>query len=595
MSRPIRKVWIATAGPLAFAAAAAPLAGAQQITFSVDWKGPTVNKPATGGALPITEADVLFPGLGTPGPAPLPNPSIRYSGLVLGLQQYPACLGHLPGTACGIEVDALSEGLDARFRPTAQLSARLWFSVDEFAVGVPGLGGFPQVSTESLVGDACADLFSDAGLAPGPLPPTPVLASNVGGIDGDGAPSATGFTYPGLGLVEPNVAAPGPLNAGDNLDGLNVDPSATFPSKGVYFSLEGALLDPLANVPGSNSAQANGPTFQPGDVLRTPAPGVTPVRYATATQLGLDFFGPGTDDLDGLILVENGDGIFQRSIADYDWLTTGAQTDMLMFSVRRGSAVIGRPDSIFGLPIEPGDVLVPPRPGGSPFPGIWIAAENLGLATVRSGTALEFGDDLDALDYTSAPMYDCNHNGIDDAVDIAVGSSMDANMNGIPDDCESDTMEYCFCINAVAPCDNGDPYPGADAGCHNSTGVGAKLTTGGTTSAGSDDLKLIITQLPLNKNGIVYMSPGGNTPVTFGDGIKCPTGPAYRYMGQNSGLGGTMTFGPGLAAFSAANFPLPGHILAGSTFHFQGWYRDPQGPCGTGKNMSNAVRVIFGP
>jgi hypothetical protein len=38
-----------------------------------------------------------------------------------------------------------------------------------------------------------------------------------------------------------------------------------------------------------------------------------------------------------------------------------------------------------------------------------------------------------------------------------------------------------------------------------------------------------------------------------------------------------------------------GHILPGTTFHFQGWYRDPAGPCGTGKNMSNAVRVIFGP
>ena len=41
---------------------------------------------------------------------------------------------------------------------------------------------------------------------------------------------------------------------------------------------------------------------------------------------------------------------------------------MLVFSVRRGSAVIGLPDSIFGLPIEE-DLLVPPIPVASPFPG----------------------------------------------------------------------------------------------------------------------------------------------------------------------------------------------------------------------------------
>jgi hypothetical protein len=34
------------------------------------------------------------------------------------------------------------------------------------------------------------------------------------------------------------------------------------------------------------------------------------------------------------------------------------------------------------------------------------------------------------------PVFDCNENGIEDAVDIAVGSSSDANNNGLPDECE---------------------------------------------------------------------------------------------------------------------------------------------------------------
>jgi|GEM_PF-2826482 len=31
---------------------------------------------------------------------------------------------------------------------------------------------------------------------------------------------------------------------------------------------------------------------------------------------------------------------------------------------------------------------------------------------------------------------DCNDNGIEDSVDIAFGSSSDANANGVPDECE---------------------------------------------------------------------------------------------------------------------------------------------------------------
>ena len=35
-----------------------------------------------------------------------------------------------------------------------------------------------------------------------------------------------------------------------------------------------------------------------------------------------------------------------------------------------------------------------------------------------------------------ARTFDCNQNGIEDAVDIATGSSSDANGNGVPDECE---------------------------------------------------------------------------------------------------------------------------------------------------------------
>jgi hypothetical protein len=72
----------------------------------------------------------------------------------------------------------------------------------------------------------------------------------------------------------------------------------------------------------------------------------------------------------------------------------------VLFSVRRGSALIGSPDSFSGIPIEEGDILTVPfmGPGAfSLFPAIYIGAEALGLATLRSVPGLQFADDLDAL------------------------------------------------------------------------------------------------------------------------------------------------------------------------------------------------------
>ena len=601
MTRPLKILtlpgMVTRAAPFAFVVAIVPMAQAQtpqQITFSIDWKGPTVGQISTGTLTRITEGDLLTPALGAPVIGVQPPPTIRLSGATLGLTQYGTCVGHAGGTPCGIEVDALSEGTDEKFRPAPALPGRLWFSVDEFAIGRGGFTGFPTVHSEGPAGDASADLFSDAGLPPGPLSVPTVPRTSVGGIDGNGVPSAvTGFLYPGLGLIEPTPAGPGPINAGDNIDALDIDSSPGFPVGGEYFSLDGGFFDLKSAVANSNSAALNGAQFRGGDVLRTATPGATPTRYATATQLGLDFFGPGTDDLDALILVENGDGIFEPSHANYDWLPDPAPVDMLMFSVRRGSLVIGHPDSIFGIPIVAGDILVPPR-AGSQFPGIWIAAENLGLETFRQSTP-DDGDDLDALDLVKRPIFDCNHNGIEDSVDISVGSSMDANNNGIPDECENDKMGYCFCINEYAPCGNGDPYPGANAGCHNSTGQGALEDAIGSTSVTTDDLKFVMSRLPHNKPGIMIMSPNGDTPVILGDGLLCLKAPIFRYFGLNSGPTGSMTFGPGLVGYANGTFGPLGHVSAGSTFHFQGWFRDQLGPCGTGKNLTNAQRINFLP
>jgi hypothetical protein len=50
--------------------------------------------------------------------------------------------------------------------------------------------------------------------------------------------------------------------------------------------------------------------------------------YAFATQLGLDQLGPDHDDLDALVLWENGDGVYTPTAGAYSWLNG---TDMLLF------------------------------------------------------------------------------------------------------------------------------------------------------------------------------------------------------------------------------------------------------------------------
>jgi hypothetical protein len=306
--------------------------------------------------------------------------------------------------------------------------------------------------------------------------------------------------------------------------------------------------------------------------------------YAAANQLGLNLTGA-LDDLDALALHENGVPGYQPSIFPNDWL--GGATDMLLFSVRRGSSLIGQLDSLFGLPIAEGDILTTPF-GGFGFPAIYIAAENLGLVARIVGAP---NDDLDALDILSGPINDCNGNGVEDAIDILMGAS-DVNANGVPDSCELFAVPFCFCVVPnPAPCGNFYP-PG---GCVNSIGAGAIMTASGTTSVANDDLVLTTVQMPLNRPGMLIMSTSSVAPTPFWDGLRCFNGPAYRYQVQSTGPIGAWTYGTGLSAYSIANFLPPAWILPGSVMTFQSWFRDPPGPCGTGANTSNAILATFTP
>lgn len=588
---------------MAAASLLATSASAQlQVQFSIDWKSQSVSRPDSSiTPQPITEADVLEPGATTTGAQLAPR--ILLTGDLLFLQGYSNCVGHTGGTACQIDIDALSGGDDALFRLNQPRRPRVLFSVDEWASGHPATPQNPPHASVRNQGnptvpplgpgvfEACADIYGDVNLPSPPLGPNFTPRNNTLVYDGNGLPSANSFFGPGLGLLEPrNTNTPFPY-PGDNLDALEIGTDlATAPR--VYFSLDATFLDRLNQVANSGSAAANG--FSSADVLKRTVGASAIVHFATAPQLGLDRFGVGTDDLDALVLAENGDGVYQRSLAPYDW--SNGSTDMLVFSVRRGSAVINQPDSLFGVPIQPGDLLLPPVAGGlNQNPAIFISAEALGLRTER-GDASKDGDDLDAVDFEEKPSKDCNENGIDDSLDIATGASQDTNFNGIPDECEDKVVEYCPCpLGSKATCTNAD----ANAGCANSTGVGGQLLSniqsGGSVSLALDNLVLTSSHLPLNVQGLVYMGRTSRPPTTFYDGLRCINLPVLRHATRNSGATGSFALGPGIAALSLARFGIAGTIAPGDTLYFQTWYRDPTGPCSTSANVTSAIKVTFLP
>lgn len=564
-----------------------------QVTFSIDFGGPTIGVPDSSWAVPITEGDLLQPFNVGGAPATLgtlPPPGISRSagfgppipGLVL--PSHGGCVGHPPGLfgACAIEVNAMSAGNDHNLDPAVPYmpGANLLFSVDNMSTGAPGSVA-PEVFSEALAGDAAADVFGEIGLQPVPMPPGFSPFGNVGILDGDGLPSGPGWRYPALGLVEPTPPGPWPT-LGDELDALDVN-APIFPLGPVYFSLEGPFPEPLTGAPASGSAPANG--VSGADVLLNPGPGAPPVIWAPATALGLDLIGgPNSDDIDALAIWENGDGVFTPSVVPFDW-ATGVGTDMVLFSVRRGSAVIGIPDSLLGVPISEADILTTPAAPGLP-PGILFAAENFGLAPGRMLGAM-WGDDLDALDTQAAPLFDCDGSGLEDALDIAFGFQPDTNLDGVPDACQLVVAPYAFGV--ACPCGNVDPF----AGCANSTGRGALLAASGSSVWNRDDLVLHVTQGPPGQFGIFFM--GTNTGSTFfGDGLLGVAGTIQRWAIVGLSPAGSASYGPGLIAISGG-FPASGQVLPGQTWHFQYWYRDGAPPCGTGFNTTNALSVTFLP
>jgi hypothetical protein len=146
----------------------------------------------------------------------------------------------------------------------------------------------------------------------------------------------------------------------------------------------------------------------------------------------------------------------------------------------------------------------------------------------------------------------------------------------------------CFGDGSGTPCPCGNPgAPGE--GCANSSGSGAVVGWSGTTSVAADDLVLTASQLGAFRLTILFegVGPGASGGTPFKDGLLCVATPLRRLATATSSSTGVASFGPGLLASAG--------WTAGTTHRAQVWYRDGNGPCGRGSNLSHQVSVAVLP
>ena len=128
----------------------------------------------------------------------------------------------------------------------------------------------------------------------------------------------------------------------------------------------------------------------------------------------------------------------------------------------------------------------------------------------------------------------------------------------------------------------------------NSTGRRAKMFLEGPISVGNNELALNVEDAVPGVFGLFFY---GTDPrqTAFGDGVRCVGGRTQRLFPPRSvGADGTLA--------RPLDFTLPpvaadgaNGIDAGATRYFQFWFRDPDGPGGTGFNLSDAIEILFTP
>lgn len=416
---------------------------------------------------------------------PIPSPGIVTTG---------------PAIILDTDIDAFSSGNDVV--PSGNTgTGHFWFSVDGNTPSGLEAGGDLRVHLDPLA-----------------LPSTGSVAASWTKIaDASGRYEDD---VPGLGLLDgdPNPQEP---QLFDDLDGLDLEPLDA--SSILYYSVDPTSAASIIGIAGSAA-----------DIVVNTG-GVDSV-YASAALLGLDASGINQDDIDALIIEENG-------IPGYQSPLLAGDPDRILFSVTPESDVCEMLviDSLQGLPIEPGDILAAPTatpPGGSTTPRIIVRAEVLGLRTARThGVA----DNLDALDFS----FDLN---TDDQTDL-------------------NPRVYCQGKLNSAGC-----VPSIDH-----TGVASIALA---NSSSPNMLTVTASDVVNNKAGLLFVGTSGASAIPFQGGVLCvqpqlARTPLVYSFGNPTGNDCSGSFSVDLDVILDRLTTAGVSLTPGLRVFTQFWYRDP--------------------
>ncbi len=215
-------------------------------------------------------------------------------------------------------------------------------------------------------------------------------------------------------------------------------------------------------------------------------------------------------------------------------------------------------------------------------------------STGTGGTPGSPDEDYNVLLYVAASA-DCDADGIPDDREIAEGTAVDANGNGIPDACEgfAGTL-FCFGDGSgtACPCGN-NALPADQVGCLSSLGFGGKLRASGNSSISADTIVLSGSQMP-NSSALYFQGTtqqSGGLGSAFGDGLRCAGGAIIR-LGTKANSAGASQYpvGADLAVSTKGLVTLPGSRT------YQVWYRNAAAFCTTSTfNLSNGVQLTWTP
>ncbi len=192
------------------------------------------------------------------------------------------------------------------------------------------------------------------------------------------------------------------------------------------------------------------------------------------------------------------------------------------------------------------------------------------------------------------PIVDCNSNGVADTTDIALGTSVDANGNQVPDSCEAIGSSFCYGNGTegavlLCPCLN---LGLTGHGCANSVNSQGALL-GATGATNPDTVVLHASGMPAAVSSIFLKGDLRSTSgAYFGDGVRCVDGNLIR-LGTVANVAGASQYpNVGQQLVSVRGATPPGSGLVG---YYQTYYRNSSSTFCPPEtfNVSNALQITW--